>query len=172
MPFAGKNIGCPEQIVGDRCAQHPGGVRPELPRRHVSERSVDEIGENGFDDGVPTVSDIGVDGVGEKWVIRHTRNNASRNRASLTRRTKSGGDRTLGGSENGVSGFGDRGIGNPGTGVGIANRESRIAPGYFTGVQESSAIESMARRTAVFLAITTENSTFARKHAVTTERVP
>ena len=40
---------------------------------------------------------------------------------------------------------------------------SRTAPGYFTGVQVSSAIESMARATAVFLAITTENSTFARK---------
>ena len=67
-----------------------------------------------------------------------------------------GGDRVLAGSESGVSGFGDLGIGNPGTGVGVTDRAgitSRVS-------QVSSAIESMARATAVFLAITTEEFDF------------
>ena len=70
MPTTCKNTGGAQQIVGDRRAEHPGGVRPEAPRRHVRQRPVDEVGEDGFDDRVPAMGDIGVGGrggdVGEK----------------------------------------------------------------------------------------------------------
>ena len=73
IPITGKNTDSSKQIVGDRRAQHPRGVRPELPRRHVCKWSVNEIGEHGFNDRVPTVGDICVGGepggVGEKRVI-------------------------------------------------------------------------------------------------------
>jgi hypothetical protein len=57
----------------------------------VGQGAVDQVGEDGFDDRVLAVGDVrlggGQVGVGEERVYRQTGNRASRNLASLTRRT-------------------------------------------------------------------------------------
>ena len=54
-----------QQVVGDGGTQHPGRVGAEVPRRHVRQRAVYQVGEGGFDDGVAAVGDVGV---GERLV--------------------------------------------------------------------------------------------------------
>jgi hypothetical protein len=41
----GQHTGSPHQVVGDRRAQHPGGVRPEPARGKVGQWPVDEVGD-------------------------------------------------------------------------------------------------------------------------------
>lgn len=94
--------------MGDRRAEDPGGVPPELPRRHVSERSVDEISENSFDDRVRTVCDICVDGasggVGEKWMISPDRKQRVQKSCVFNSADdQPSGDRGLAGSGSGVT---------------------------------------------------------------------
>jgi hypothetical protein len=48
----------------------------------------------------------------------------------------------------------------------------RTAPGYFTGVHSSSAMESIARWTSGFLISTNENSALAFAQARTTALLP
>ena len=57
---AGEDAGGAQQVVGDRRAQDPGGVGAEAARGHVGQRSVDQVGEHGFDDGVLAVGDVGL----------------------------------------------------------------------------------------------------------------
>ena len=59
---AGQDPGGTQQVVGDRRAQDPGTVGAEMPRGHVGQWSVDEVGEHGFDDGVLAVGDVGLGG--------------------------------------------------------------------------------------------------------------
>ena len=58
VAVSGEHAGGAQQVVGDRRAQHPGGVRAEPPRRDVRQRSVDQVGEHGFDDRVLAVGDV------------------------------------------------------------------------------------------------------------------
>ncbi len=51
VALAGQGSGGVEQLVGDRGGEHPGGVRVEASGGQVRQRSVDQIGEHGFDDG-------------------------------------------------------------------------------------------------------------------------
>ena len=45
--------------------RHPGRVGAEAARGHVRQRAVDQVGEDGFDDGVAAVGDVGLgDGLG------------------------------------------------------------------------------------------------------------
>src|SRR3546814_19992287 len=53
----GDDSGRAEQVVGDRGAEDPCRVRGERPGRHVGERSVEQIGEDGFDDRVRAMGD-------------------------------------------------------------------------------------------------------------------
>jgi hypothetical protein len=69
----GEHAGSAQQVVGDRRAQDPGGVRPEAARGDVCQRSIDQVGEHGLDDRVLAVGDVGLIGgqvgVGEERVI-------------------------------------------------------------------------------------------------------
>jgi hypothetical protein len=56
---AGQSAGGAQQVVGDRGAQHPSGVRAETPGRNVGQRPVDQVGEHGLDDRVTAVGDVG-----------------------------------------------------------------------------------------------------------------
>ena len=70
---AGEGSGGAQQVVGDGCAQDPGGVGAEMPGGYVGQGAVDEVGEDGFDDGVLAVGDVGIGGgqvgVGQKRVV-------------------------------------------------------------------------------------------------------
>ena len=57
---AGEDAGGAQQVVGDRRAQHPGRVGAEAAGGHVRQGAVDQVGEDGFDDGVAAVGDVGV----------------------------------------------------------------------------------------------------------------
>ena len=60
MLRAGQGAGGAEQVVGDRRADRPGAVRGEPARGQVGQGSVDQVGEDGLDDRVPTVGDVGL----------------------------------------------------------------------------------------------------------------
>src|SRR6266702_6589726 len=62
MAVAGQGAGGAEQVVAARRADGPRTVGRELARWHVGQWPVDEIGEDGFDDRVPTVGDVGLRG--------------------------------------------------------------------------------------------------------------
>ncbi len=121
-----KNADGAQQIVGDRCAEHPRRIRPELPRQHVRQGSVDEIAEGGFDDCVLVVSDIGIDhrdgGVGEgRMISPHREQSVGVVSVFDAARDQAGGDRSLGRSESCVSGFGGLGVGDLGSGVRVTH---------------------------------------------------
>ena len=110
-----KYAGGAQQIVGDRRAEHPRGVRSEASRRHVRQRAVEEVGEDGFDDRVPAMGSIGVvgrgGGVGEERMMPPYREQ----RVGVAgvfdaAHDQPGGDRSLRRSESGVGGFGDLGV--------------------------------------------------------------
>jgi len=44
----------------DGCAQDPAAVGTESARGHVCQGAVDEVGEDGFDDRVAAVGDVGI----------------------------------------------------------------------------------------------------------------
>jgi len=58
MAFTGEHASGAQQVVGDRSAQHPGGVRAEAALGDVRQRSVDQVGEHRFDDRVLAVGDV------------------------------------------------------------------------------------------------------------------
>ena len=57
---SGQHASGAQQVVSDGRAQDPGGVGAEAARREVGQRSVDQIGEHGFDDRVLAVGDVGL----------------------------------------------------------------------------------------------------------------
>jgi hypothetical protein len=105
----------------------------------VGQRSVDEVGEGGFDDGVAAVGDVGVGGrlggVGEKRVIPPDREQAVGGLVGVfdAAHDQSGGDGPGSGFGHGVGGFGDLGIRDPGPGFGIAHGAGIVdgGPGVF-----------------------------------------
>src|SRR5258705_356575 len=80
MAGAGQGRGRAQQVMRDGRADRPRRVGAEASRRYVGQRSVDEVGEGGFDDRVAAVGVIGVGGrlggVGEKRVIPPDREQA------------------------------------------------------------------------------------------------
>ena len=158
---AGQDAGRAQQVVGDRRAQDPGGIGAEATRGQVCQRSVDQIGEHGLDDGVVAVGDVGLlDGqlrVGEERVIPPHREQRVAVAGVLDpAHHRAGGDRIGGGREGGVGDFGDFGIRDPLTGVGIDDRAgiAHRCPGV------------------AFRVITNENCAPCRTHAATTARLP
>ena len=71
VAVAGQDAGGAQQVVGDRRAQHPGGVGAEASRGDVGQGSVDQIGEDGFDDGVVAVGDVGVGSTGRSVLVKN-----------------------------------------------------------------------------------------------------
>ncbi len=115
MPTTCKKAGGAQQVVGDRRAEHPRGVRPEAPRWHVRQGSVDEVGEDGFDDRA-------VDTIGpgyrrscavaspERMMPPHREQRVGVAGVLDAAHDQPGGNRSRGGSKSGVGGFGDLGI--------------------------------------------------------------
>lgn len=99
------------------CVMHMVDYRSPAPdnREHKRQRAVDEIGEDGFDDGVAAVvisaSEAGSpESVKNGW-CRQTGNSAAGQRASLTPRTINRAvTRLAGGGESRVRNFGDLSI--------------------------------------------------------------
>src|SRR6185437_9999391 len=110
---AGQGRGRAQQIVRDGRADGPGRVGAEAPRRDVGQRSVDEIGEGGFDDGVVAVGEIGVGGgfggVGEERVIPPDREQPVGGLGGVfdAAHDQAGGDCPGAGFGHGVGGLGD-----------------------------------------------------------------
>ena len=101
-------------------------VGAESPGGHVREGSVDEVGEDGFDDRVAAVGDVGVGsrfgGVGEERVISpHREQRVGVAGVFDAAHDQPGGHRS-GRGESGVGNFGDLGIRDPLAGVGVAHR--------------------------------------------------
>ena len=104
--------------MGDRRAQHPGGVRAEAPGGEVRERPVDEVGEHGLDDGVAAVGDVGLrrwfGGVGEDRVVSPDREQfVLAGGVFDAAHDQPGGDPVGCGRERGVGDLGDLGVGDP-----------------------------------------------------------
>jgi hypothetical protein len=57
---AGEGARGAQQVMGDHRTCQPGAVGGEQPGGDMSQRSVDQVSEGGFDDGVATVGDIGL----------------------------------------------------------------------------------------------------------------
>ena len=68
---AGEDAGGAQQVVGDRRAQDPGGVGAEAARGQVGQRSVDQVGEHGFDDRVSAVGDVGLRRPGRSVLVKN-----------------------------------------------------------------------------------------------------
>jgi hypothetical protein len=73
VAVSGEGAGGAEQVVRDRRADRPRGVGRELARRQMGQRSVDDVGQDGLDDRVLAVGDVGLGGVlgavGEERVV-------------------------------------------------------------------------------------------------------
>jgi len=73
VAVADQGPGGAEQVVHDRRADAPGGVGVEPAGRLMGQRSVDQVGEDGLDDRMLAVGDVGLRGrlgvVGQERVI-------------------------------------------------------------------------------------------------------
>lgn len=58
MERAGQGAGGAGEVVGDRGADQPGGVRGEHPRGQVRERGVLQVGDDLLDNGVIAVGGL------------------------------------------------------------------------------------------------------------------
>lgn len=93
----------------------PTRSSPRSARWHVRQGSVDEVGEDGFDDRVPAMGDIGVGGRGsgvgeERMMPPHREQRVGVAGVFDAAHDQPGGNRSRGGSKSGVGGFGDLGI--------------------------------------------------------------
>ena len=90
---AGEGAGGAQQVVGDRRADRPRAVRGEPPGGQVGQRAVDQVGEHGLDDRVPTMGDVRARGrlvaVGQERVVPPDRERSASLVWSRTRRTTS-----------------------------------------------------------------------------------
>ncbi len=139
MGAAGQDAGGAQQVVGDGCAEDPGTVGAETPRRQVRQGSVDEVCEHGFDNGVLAVGDVGLGGgrlgVGQKRVVPPYGEQRLEVVGVLDpAHDQAGGDRLGSAGEGGVGDLGD------------------------LGIQDSSEMAAMARWTAALRVMTSENS--------------
>lgn len=139
----------------------------------MGEGSVDQVGEDGFDDGVSAVGDVGgrcrLEAVGEERVVAPDREQfVEPGPVADSAHDQPCGHGMAGRAERGEGGFGDLGIGDQVTGI----RISITAPGYCTGVHASSGIVAMALVTDRFLTSTTENRTLAARQAPITTLLP
>jgi hypothetical protein len=73
VTFADEGAGGAEQVVRDRGADRPRSVRGELAGGQVRQGAVDDVGQDGLDDGVLAVGDVGLRGrlgaVGQERVV-------------------------------------------------------------------------------------------------------
>lgn len=93
----------------------------------MGQGSVDQVGEDGFDDGVLAVGDVGLGGrevgVGEERVVSlHREQGVAEAGIFDAAYHQSRGEPILGGRERGVGDFGGFGIRDPVPGVGITHR--------------------------------------------------
>ncbi len=123
--------------MGHRGQGEPGGVGGEPAGRQMCERSVDEIGEELFDDGVTAVGHIGVHagqvGVGQERVVASHREQfvlAGWCRVEFADPAdhQPCGDLVDGGFEGGVAGFSDLGVRDPLPGQLVEHRTRGSAP--------------------------------------------
>jgi hypothetical protein len=102
----------------------------EAARGQVREGPVDQVGEDGLDDRVPPVGQVGLDGgfgaVGQERVVAPDREQLGELvLVPDPPHDQPGGDRMLGGAERGEADLGDLGVGDQLPGLGA----SRTAPG-------------------------------------------
>jgi hypothetical protein len=93
----------------------------------VSQGSADQLGEDGLDDRVSTVGQVGLVGgfgaVGQERVVAPDREQLGELvLVADPAHDQPGGDRVLGGAEGGELGFGDLGVADQLTGVGVEDR--------------------------------------------------
>jgi len=93
----------------------------------VGQRSVDQVGEHGLDDGVAAVGEVGGHGrlgaVGEERMVAPDREQFL-GAVSDPAHHQACGDRVLGGGERGEGGLGDLGVGDQLAGVRVEHRRS------------------------------------------------
>src|SRR5947207_6390706 len=124
---AGQGAGGAEQVVADRGEDGPGGVGAKRAGGFVGPGAVDEVGPDGFADGVAAVGDVGlVDRlgvVGEERVVAPDREQRVLGvGVQDAANDEPAGDAVTGVGERGERYFGDLGVGDQLPGVGIGDR--------------------------------------------------
>ena len=167
----GECTGGAEQVVGDRRAQDPGELAPKRPEGRwangPSIRSANTVSMIACWRWVMSAVD-GYVGVGEERVIPPDREQSSRYRASLTRRTTSRAViRSWVDAKAVIGDFGDLGIGDPGPGVGVTDRAGIATPG-----STLVSMAAIARSTAGCGSSPTRTGRLRARQARTTVRLP